>query len=400
MRLIRDILNEKRAAAERPQTTPVDSGIQLSKASPYVLRTPAEPETTPHMEHSTPAPQADVNDAATPQEDDPLFDEASSEEFFRKVSEEMQNPDVSTYEEETMGADTTAHGLMDNFEDDDDEDYEDDDPDFDADAMEAEFDLDDFAPSAVAQEAAAALNAPDPFDRLDSTAPAAAATTPSPLKSAMSHPQTRPQTPAAEEFAKVPPAAQQPMPSAPQAPVDTLSPVGAASENAPVDMPAPAAGRGSNRSGRVKTRLLGFSAEALQEEDPFQKAESKADGMFPVGWLVVVSEMGRGSSYALYDGVSKVGRGEDQSVSLNFGDNSISRENHISIAYDAEQNKFFVGHSGKTNLVRINNTPLLSTQELFSKDLIRLGETTLRFVALCQSDFSWNAPEEKVARHA
>lgn len=185
----------------------------------------------------------------------------------------------------------------------------------------------------------------------------------------------------------------------PASSVDDITPLADAMEPEAMEMPSPAAGRGSSRSGRVKTRLLGFSAGAIEQDDPFEKS-ARLDGKFPVGWLVVISEMGRGASFALHDGVSKVGRGTDQTVCLDFGDNSISRDNHISIAFDAEQNKFFVGHSGKANLVRINNVPLLSTEELKSKDLIRLGETTLRFIAFCEEDFGWETLEEQASRHA
>lgn len=200
----------------------------------------------------------------------------------------------------------------------------------------------------------------------------------------------QPVTPAARDAAAVP--------DTTVAELDALKPaVDVTAE--PVAMPAPAKGRGSARSGRVKTRLLGFSAGGIEGVDPFEKKPS-TPAEFPVGWLVVVSDMGRGASFPLFDGVSKVGRGVDQTVSLNFGDNSISRDNHVAVAYDAEQNKFFIGHSGKTNLVRVNNVPLLSTEELKSKDLIRLGETTLRFMAFCADDFSWAASDEKVAKHA
>lgn len=171
-------------------------------------------------------------------------------------------------------------------------------------------------------------------------------------------------------------------------------------EAAPIAVPAPTLGRGSNRSGRVKTRLLGFSTGALEQTDVFDETRSVTGNPFPVGWLVVVSELGRGACFALQDGVSRVGRGTDQTVCLNFGDNSISRDNHLSIAYDAEQNKFYIGHSGKSNLVRLNNKPLLSTEELVSRDQIRLGETTLRFIALCENDFTWHAPDEKARKHA
>jgi pSer/pThr/pTyr-binding forkhead associated (FHA) protein len=88
-----------------------------------------------------------------------------------------------------------------------------------------------------------------------------------------------------------------------------------------------------------------------------------------------------------------IGRGDDQVIRLDFGDNSISRNNHAAVAYDEEQNKFYIGHGGKSNIIRRNARPVLSTEELHHADLIRIGETTLRFVALCGSDFKWQTLE-------
>ncbi len=173
-----------------------------------------------------------------------------------------------------------------------------------------------------------------------------------------------------------------------------------ASADMPIAVPLPAAGRGAGgRSGRVKTRILGFSSPSTASEDPFEKAAStpapaETSANFPVGWLVVVDGPGRGTSFTIFDGVTQIGRGEDQTVRLDFGDNSISRENHAAIAYDPEQQTFFIGHGGKANLVRVNNRPVLSTEELQSDDKVRIGETTLRFVAFCGHSFSWDRDED------
>ena len=78
-----------------------------------------------------------------------------------------------------------------------------------------------------------------------------------------------------------------------------------------------------------------------------------------------------------------------EAIRLDFGDTSISRANHAAIAYDSEQGGFYLGHGGKANMVRLNDRPVLSTEEISSGAMIRIGETTLRFVALCGSDFSW-----------
>ena len=112
--------------------------------------------------------------------------------------------------------------------------------------------------------------------------------------------------------------------------------------------------------------------------------------MFPAGWIVVVDGPGRGASFTLQVGVSQIGRGEEQAVRLDFGDTSISRNNHAAVAYDDEQGKFFLGHGGKSNLVRLNGMPVLSTEELTDGDEIRIGETTLKFVALCGEAFTWS----------
>ncbi|MEM7668621.1 MAG: FHA domain-containing protein [Pseudomonadota bacterium] len=157
------------------------------------------------------------------------------------------------------------------------------------------------------------------------------------------------------------------------------------------------AGRAGRSAGRVKTRLLGFQADeptkdvfAAQNDQPAPVVADK----FPTGWIVVVGGPGRGASFALHSGVSQIGRGEDQTVRLDFGDTSISRNNHAAVAFDEEQNKFFLGHGGKSNLVRLNGMPVLSTEEIIDGDQIRIGETSLKFVALCGDDFSWNAGDD------
>ncbi|MDF1670100.1 MAG: FHA domain-containing protein [Roseovarius sp.] len=194
------------------------------------------------------------------------------------------------------------------------------------------------------------------------------------------------QRPVAPTPAVAPAAAEMPTPS----PAAMPEPVAAS----PMDMPQPALGRASARQGRVKTRLLGFNIAQETESDPIaDQAEATAAPytQFPVGWLIVTDGPGRGSAFTLFNGVSKIGRGKDQTVPLDFGDNSISRENHAALAYDPAQKSFFIGHGGKANLVRRNDRPVLSTEELTPGDHITIGETTLRFVALCGQDFSWDA---------
>ncbi|MEM1428683.1 MAG: FHA domain-containing protein [Pseudomonadota bacterium] len=166
------------------------------------------------------------------------------------------------------------------------------------------------------------------------------------------------------------------------------------------DLMAPAGGaqEAPGRSARAKTRVLGFQSRDMAPGDPFARGPAAPAPMsgptFPVGWLVVVDGPGRGASFTLQDGVSSIGRGEDQVVRLDFGDTSISRQMHASVAFDDEMERFYLGHGGKSNLVRLNDRPVLSTEELTDGAHIRIGETTLRFVALCGEDFSWASAAE------
>jgi hypothetical protein len=107
------------------------------------------------------------------------------------------------------------------------------------------------------------------------------------------------------------------------------------------------------------------------------------------GWVVVVKGPGRGNFSPVFVGMNSLGRDASQRVSLSFGDDSISREEHAFITYDEEQRCFYLQHGGKSNLVRLGAQPVLSPTELKPNDLIRIGRTTLLFVPCCGPDFSW-----------
>ena len=178
----------------------------------------------------------------------------------------------------------------------------------------------------------------------------------------------------------------------------------------PTPTPAPAATPAAEptpapvaRKGRAKTRLLGADTndvqpkpDAIADQKPQQVASPAT--FQAAGWLVIVDGPGRGHSMPLRTGVSQLGRDDSQSIQLDFGDNSISRENHASIAFDIEQRAFFIGHGGKANLVRLNDAPVLTTEQLRHGDKIRIGETTLQLIAFCGEHFTWSDPSEVVAK--
>jgi hypothetical protein len=159
-----------------------------------------------------------------------------------------------------------------------------------------------------------------------------------------------------------------------------------------------------------RTRLVGDHGQATQRSgEPVTPAQAMGPAMGPalgtaktelvrsetfdvepvVGWVVVVDGPGRGGYRPVYVGMNSIGRGPDQRVCLNFGDETISREQHAFITYDEDQRLFFLQHGGKSNLVRLAGQPVLSPVQLSADALIRIGRTTLRFVPCCGPDFSW-----------
>lgn len=161
------------------------------------------------------------------------------------------------------------------------------------------------------------------------------------------------------------------------------------------------------RPTRTKTRVLGFEAQPAAvvplfdglEDLQITTPQGKGFVMFPAGWLVVKDGPGKGASFALSQGVSQIGRGTDQTIALDFGDMAISRHNHAAIAYDPLTHAFHIGHGGKSNLVRLNGRPLLSTEPAGDGDEIQIGETTLILKVLCTPDFNWSTYEAEGDGH-
>lgn len=108
-----------------------------------------------------------------------------------------------------------------------------------------------------------------------------------------------------------------------------------------------------------------------------------------VGWLAVIQGPGRGNFAPLGYGRNSIGRAPSERVSLNFGDNNISRAHHAAVTYDPRGRKFYISHGDSDNLTYIGDRPVLSAEELPPHAHISIGETVLRFVPLCGDEFDW-----------
>ena len=160
---------------------------------------------------------------------------------------------------------------------------------------------------------------------------------------------------------------------------------------------------GGGRGGQGETRIYqpgqapapGGAAAPAGRRGPGRAApDPMADP--PAGWLVVVAGPGKGNVVTIGNGVNAVGRDRTERVSLDFGDDMISRTGHGTITYDPRHRKFYVQHGGGTNLTYVDDEPVLAPRELEPLAHVQMGDTVLRFVPLCGPGFSWeDEPDDR-----
>lgn len=137
--------------------------------------------------------------------------------------------------------------------------------------------------------------------------------------------------------------------------------------------------------------VLAHLAHAGEEASPLQDCMRNP----VVGWVVVLAGPGKGRSLPLGYGANALGRATNQRVCLDFGDKQISRENHALITYEPKGRIFYLQNGGSLNLtyLQMQNdcvVPVLTPVVLEHGQCFQLGDTTLKFIALCGSEFDWN----------
>ncbi len=106
-----------------------------------------------------------------------------------------------------------------------------------------------------------------------------------------------------------------------------------------------------------------------------------------VGWLVCTEGAEYGRDYRLFHGRNKVGRNFSMDVIIN-DDPAISRDTHAQIIYDSRDNSFYA-FGDKGNLIYINGVLKNNPERIYSGDKIKIGDTTLVFIAFCEGERKW-----------
>jgi hypothetical protein len=154
----------------------------------------------------------------------------------------------------------------------------------------------------------------------------------------------------------------------------------------PTTLPAPAT---PAAKAATMVPVTGAKTQAVRGKPKVARAAFHQDPV--VGWLVVVGGPGLGAFRPVYEGNNALGRGKNQRIPIDFGDDAISSEEQAYIRYDSADRSFlFVPNLSKTNIVSVNDKKPTGALKLELMDVITVGRTQLAFVPFCGDEFDWS----------
>jgi hypothetical protein len=131
-----------------------------------------------------------------------------------------------------------------------------------------------------------------------------------------------------------------------------------------------------NEKGNERTRIVDAD-EAGGPLDVDSDGKSTQVRRGPVvATVTIVEGPGVGNSFAVYGGDNAIGRGPQNRIELNFGDETIHRERHAWI--NADEKSIIIEHGGKANPVHVNGQRIEGVRTIVFGDRIKIGSTTLR----------------------
>ncbi len=118
---------------------------------------------------------------------------------------------------------------------------------------------------------------------------------------------------------------------------------------------------------------------------------SKKNSYEPVvGWIVCVEGTEKGKDFKFYAKTNTIGRNESNDICIK-NDQTISREHHAKIAYDAKHNTYYLVPGEASNTIYLNDEPVYTTVQIKSYDVIELGESKYLVITLCNKKFNWES---------
>lgn len=130
---------------------------------------------------------------------------------------------------------------------------------------------------------------------------------------------------------------------------------------------------------RQKTRFLNFKSTRPKSVPVGMQAYVRDASEVTEATLTILDGPGAGTTFLLDKPFMSIGRGEAEDVRIDFGDDSISRQGHASIAYYGEESGYVIRDGMKPNPIFHNEAALQGERDLTHGDQIRIGETILQF---------------------
>ena len=140
----------------------------------------------------------------------------------------------------------------------------------------------------------------------------------------------------------------------------------------------------------VESLIRNYQSDSDTHPKPRSREQLEKVEDFATAALIITKGYGIGQVVTMGMGMNSVGKAKSQRVCLDFGDNTISRENHCRLIYDTRESEYLIAAGDSANLVYLNNQRVIEPQTLKHGDTIEIGETHLRFIPFCDDTFRWN----------
>ncbi len=108
------------------------------------------------------------------------------------------------------------------------------------------------------------------------------------------------------------------------------------------------------------------------------------------GLLILAEGPQRGRVFAVNLGRNRIGRGPENDIIIDTGDTAISKDDHLVLAADPKNRRYFLVPGNSTNLAYVDDRPLLESCEIADKAVIQIGETKLVFIQLLGNYLEWS----------
>jgi pSer/pThr/pTyr-binding forkhead associated (FHA) protein len=132
------------------------------------------------------------------------------------------------------------------------------------------------------------------------------------------------------------------------------------------------------------------TSEPVQPSTDTPASAAAIDVGLTAGLLVLTEGPQRGRVFAVNLGRNRIGRGPENDIILDTGDTAISKDDHLVLAADPKNQRYFLVPGNSTNLAYVDDQPLLESCEIVDKAVIQIGETKVLFIQLFGNYLEWS----------